>query len=281
MKPECRESREIDPCVRQVDPRMAACQREVFLFADWEEVLFLHFKVAPEMLAPFVPRPLELDLFEGKAYVSLVNLTMRRFLPSKSGSIGAVLRLISRERVLNLRTYVRLGEERGAYFIWGWLSQLGSLPLPSGLFGLPYAFASMDYDHNEASRTLHASIVCDRDRFGYQGTVGPGVKAAKCPPKSLAEFAMERYMGFFNRKDKVCAFRIWHEPWSQVPFEASIEENTLIKSKLPWFGQAELAESNFASGFKGVWLGKAHDINRNCKRRVQRRHVLSSFYDMP
>jgi len=250
---------------------------EVLVFADWEEAIFLHFSVAPELLAPFVLRPFDLDLFQGKAYVSLVNLTMRRFQPSQVGSIGSLLRFVSQERVLNLRTYVRRGEERGAYFLWGWLSRPGDLPWPSGIFGLPYEFASMKYEHDKDAGKFLGSVISEHDRLGYCASAPPAATPAVCTANSLEEFAMERYAGYYQRNGKVCAFRIWHDPWKQVPIRASIECATLVRSKLPWFERAVLAGASYSPGFQKVWLGRPHATTVNQARR----HGLSSFYEMP
>lgn len=44
-----------------------------FLKANWENIIMANYAVAPEVLQPFLPRGVELDLYKGKAYVSLVG----------------------------------------------------------------------------------------------------------------------------------------------------------------------------------------------------------------
>ena len=74
---------------------------------EWRDVLFAHWRVPAQALEPHVPPGLELDLRDGSAWVSAVafNLETRRF--------GVSLRFPE----LNLRTYVRRGDEHAVLFL--------------------------------------------------------------------------------------------------------------------------------------------------------------------
>ncbi len=260
--------------------RIGCSKGDPFLFADWEQVMFLHFLAAPEVIQPFAPAPLELDLFQGNACITLVALTMRHFRPCRQGSIGCLLRPLLEQRFLNLRTYVRHGNEPGALFLWGWLSRPWCSPLASALFGLPYTFASIKYDHQIQAGQFRGLVTQGTSHFAYTATARPGVAASPCAPHSLGEFAMERYSGFFSRKHETRVFRAWHPLWLHIPVETCIEDNTLVTSRFPWFKEATFTSANFAAGFKRVWVGKPHPITESCGH-LPRRHVVSSFYEMP
>src|SRR5436853_7930899 len=84
---------------------LARCRRPLLL-ADWLDALFLHYEIDPGELQPFVP--FELDLWEGRAFISLVAFTMHRMHLACFGQLGAwVCRPIATHEFLNLRTYVR------------------------------------------------------------------------------------------------------------------------------------------------------------------------------
>src|SRR5260370_20629656 len=106
--------------------RIEHSKGDPFLFADWEQVMFLHFVVAPEVLQPLVPAPLELDLFQGNACLTLVALTMRDFRPGPPAFPASLLRPLSQQRFPNFRPYVRLGHRPRPLFLWGWF--LGPCP---------------------------------------------------------------------------------------------------------------------------------------------------------
>src|SRR5262245_7863869 len=255
--------------LRQVDwsqagkERLLAVKGDPFLYARWERVVLLHFAVEPQTLRSQIRPPFELELHAGTGVVSVVAVTMRRFRPARRASCAAwPFALISRQAFLNLRTYVRLGSEPGALFLWGWLSQPLRVPMPSGMFGLPYAFASSRYEHRHETGKLDGQVRSRAmaGRFAYQARIDPRAPLATCEPGTLSEFAMERYTGFFSRRDERRVFRAWHPPWRQVPIAAEIEDRGLLDAACPWFRAARLIGANYSPGFETVWLGKAHRI---------------------
>src|SRR5689334_8162859 len=81
-------------------------------FGDWTRALFIHYEVNAAELQQEVP--FELDLWNGRAFVSLVAFTMERLRPRFWGKFGAWLfHPIATTRYLNVRTYVRRGNEIG------------------------------------------------------------------------------------------------------------------------------------------------------------------------
>src|SRR5262245_28331870 len=78
----------------------------------WRQLLFAHWPVDPAALRKVVPEALDLDLFQGQAYVGIVPLRMRAV---RGARTPAALGLNFLET--NLRTYIRLGErDPGVYF---------------------------------------------------------------------------------------------------------------------------------------------------------------------
>jgi len=250
-----------------------------FLFADWERAVFLNFIISPALLRPQVPPELELDLYEGMGCVSVVALTMRNFRPARPISPGWLFRPIVSQRFLNLRTYVRFRGEPGALFLWGWLSNPVRLSLPFQKVGLPCSFAELEYDHQFERGSLCGSVKSKHEGlFEYRASLDSQFRFEPCPAGSLAEFAMERYTGFFSRGARQRLFRAWHPPWLQRPIQATIGNSQLITNRFRWFEGATLAAANFAPGFPKVWLGRPRALDS----KLHDRHaVLSSFYEMP
>jgi uncharacterized protein YqjF (DUF2071 family) len=259
--------------------RLLSIRGDPFLLADWERVLFLHFAIAPEQLRPFIPSPLELDLYEGQALVSLVAVTMRRFRPARPHPFAWALSLIACQQFLNLRTYVHHRDEPGAFFLWGWLSKLLLLTLPT--FDLPCAFANVDYRHDYKSGKIRGEVKAHADQFIYDAAIDPQSDFAPCSPGSLAEFAMERYSGFFYRGNQGNIFRAWHPAWLQNTVDVSITENRLLTAKFDWFRHAKFVGANFAPGFKQVSLGRVHSLKNVAGQARGQRHGASAFYEMP
>src|ERR1700733_4846171 len=87
-----------------------------FLQAQWTNLLMLNYEVDPEILKPYLPPATELDLWQGKALVSMVG-----FLFKNTRVFGVKWPLHVNFEEVNLRFYVRHfnGTEwkRGAVFI--------------------------------------------------------------------------------------------------------------------------------------------------------------------
>jgi uncharacterized protein YqjF (DUF2071 family) len=277
--------------------RLLSRAGDPFLFADWERVVFLHFLIKPDLIP--VPEPLELETFQGEGCLSLACVSMCRFRPARRLSLGWLAKPIREQRFLNLRTYVRYRGEPGALFLWGWLSKPFPVPLPSGLFRLPYQFASLRFALFPEEGRIRGEARSNGNLFAFRASLcaaaqadvgryipneGPLQEAntgfVVCPAGSLAEFAMERYTGFFCRGASRYLFDVWHPSWRQAPLDMTIEDASLVERQFSWFAQARFAAANFAPGFRHVWLGRAHDLNR-ASPIICGHHALSRFYEMP
>jgi hypothetical protein len=67
--------------------RMVEHEQGGWFRSDWLNAAFVHLEVDAEALQRITP--FEIDRFQGRAYVSLVAFTMRRFRPRFTGSLGA------------------------------------------------------------------------------------------------------------------------------------------------------------------------------------------------
>jgi uncharacterized protein YqjF (DUF2071 family) len=87
-----------------------------FLIAEWRHLAMLNYEVDPAILQPYVPAGTELDLFDGRAYVSVVGFL---FLDTKV--LGLPVPFHRDFEEVNLRIYVRRqgsrGWQRGVTFI--------------------------------------------------------------------------------------------------------------------------------------------------------------------
>ena len=72
------------------------------LIQEWRNLGFLHWEVDPERLAPYIPEGLQLDTFEGKAYVGTIPFMMTNVRPRLTFSVP----WISTFPEFNIRTYV-------------------------------------------------------------------------------------------------------------------------------------------------------------------------------
>jgi len=238
--------------------RLLSIKGEPLLLADWMGVVFIHYEVPITELQPHVP--FQIDLFEGKAYVSLVAFTMQRMRPFRGGRLTAwLLKPIARNDFLNLRTYVRHNGEPGIYFMTEWMNNPFSVRLGPITFGLPYNFGDLKYQNGHETNVLRGAV-CEKTNqqsFTYQARLVQK-HFTQCTAGSLDEFLLERYTAFTSHGINRRFFRIWHSPWRQQRLDISVADSGLIAAKWPWFKQARLVGGNYSAGAQDVWMGRPH-----------------------
>jgi uncharacterized protein YqjF (DUF2071 family) len=229
--------------------------------AAWQRVLMMHFEVDAASLQRDVP--FQLDLRNGRAFVSLVAFSMEEMRPRIGGALAARLfKPIATHNFLNVRTYVVHNGEPGIHFLAEWLSSRLAVLLGPKTFGLPYRYGRIAYDLNEQCRPLKGRVT---DAHAGTDLIFKGIEAEpkRCVPGeagSLTEWLMERYTAFNAAEGRRRFFRVWHPPWPQCAEEINLDSRNLLTSNWPWFGEARLVGANYSPGFGEVWMGRPHRV---------------------
>lgn len=196
----------------------------------WNDLLFAHWPVAASAVAPLIPEGLQVDTYNGSAWLGVVPFWMDRVkfrgIPSISGSRYAP--------ELNLRTYVRDPHTGtpGVYFLSLDAASLMSVLLARSLYRLPYHWADMRIDQPRerefwfaSRRRMTAEPVLFTAR--YRG-LGPTRRLAESRPGSLENFLTERYCLFTRDRDgHPMRADIHSVPWPLEEAEADIQRNDL------------------------------------------------------
>jgi uncharacterized protein YqjF (DUF2071 family) len=258
----------VDPiCLRPASPSQRAMARkqrargEPMFIADWDRVLMIHFSVDAKLLQHDIP--FELDLWDGRAFVSLVAFTMRGMRPAFGGCVTSwVFRPLATHDFLNVRTYVRDGGDNGIHFLAGWVSSRLAQALGPRTFSLPYRLGRMDYCNDWRLGVLSGRVedAATGDAFSYQAELDTSAGFSECRPGSLDEWLMERYSAFNAARDRKKNFWVWHEPWRQCKASVDITNSTSLTVNWNWFARAELIGANYSPGNQDVWLGRPHRI---------------------
>jgi uncharacterized protein YqjF (DUF2071 family) len=191
----------------------------------WSDLLFAHWRVPEDELRVHVPPPLEIDTYEGAAFLAVVPFLMTgirgHFLPPIPGT--------SRTLELNVRTYVRYGGRAGVYFLS--LDAANGRIVQGGrwLYGLPYYHAEMKLQ--KATYTRYESLRRDTRALevGFRGLYRPIAEPRAAEPGSLEHFLTERYCLFTAHKGDVRIGEIDHAPWPLQRAEAEFERNDMTE----------------------------------------------------
>ena len=249
---------EVDPFTsvpsKKALERMVKLERTPLFYCDWLSALFIHFEIDPAVLQPHVP--FTLDCRDGRGYVSLVAFTMTRLRPVFGGRTGAWLCApIAEHGFLNVRTYVVQNDEPGIYFITEWLPNALSVLLGPLVFGLPYSYGDLEYNHEGGTFRDRVTPFRGRDCLRYSGSVQTNAELQPCRAGTLDEFLLERYTAYTRRGRTPLFFRIWHQPWPQARAQITLEETSLLAKACPWFERARQIGANFSTGARDVWVG--------------------------
>jgi uncharacterized protein YqjF (DUF2071 family) len=192
---------------------------------SWHDLLFAHWPVGADALRARVPPGLELDLFDGQAWLGIVPFRMTNVAPRAVPALPWV----SAFAELNVRTYVRVGSRPGVYFFSLDASNPVAVLVARTMFNLPYYTASTDVTNERetvryASRR-EASGGVRADFTASYRAVGPVFTAQ---PGSLDYFLTERYCLYtVNDAFELRRLEIHHPPWPLQAAEATIEQNTM------------------------------------------------------
>lgn len=197
---------------------------------DWIDLCFCHWEMEPQVLQKLLPNSLEIDTFEGKAYIGIVPFRMDkvrfRFVPS--------VPYISSFPELNIRTYVRFGEKHGVFFFS--LDAHSQIAVWFGrrFFHVPYHYAHMQNISVEngwtyISKRISSSNSNDAPAL-FEATQIPDGDTYYATEGSLLHFLTERYCFFSHRPDgKLICSDVHHAPWPIKNSNIEIVHNSLLQ----------------------------------------------------
>jgi hypothetical protein len=177
--------------------------------------------VAPEVLAPYLPGGVELDLYQGRCYVSLVG-----FLFDKVRVKGIAIPRHTRFEEINLRFYVRRHEgdgsvRRGVVFVREFVPRRAIAWVAKRFYEEPYLAIPTRHAISNSEGSL--SVRYEWELGGRWHSLG-GVASAQ--PEHIAagseqEFITEHYWGYTKRSDgRTAAYRVEHPRWRTYPLQS-------------------------------------------------------------
>lgn len=184
----------------------------------------LNYEVEPALLAPYVPRGVELDFWKGCTYVSVVGFL---FLNTRVRNCHVPFHRDFEE--VNLRLYVRrevcgaagIEIRRGVVFIREVVPRRAIAWLANLLYNEHYIRLPMRHASTEQS-SEYAWRKSGRWNRIVAGNLGPRQPLA---PGSHEEFIAEHYWGYARRSEKETnEYRVEHPPWTvRLSGEAKLE----------------------------------------------------------
>lgn len=232
-----------------------------FLTAEWRKLIMAQYAVPQATLAPWLPQGLELDLYKGRCYVSLVG-----FLFDEVRIRGLRIPFHTRFEEINLRFYVKSTQpdgslRRGVVFIREFVPRAAITLVANVLYEEPYATLP-------TRRLIETTPGCLKVRYDFRHRKLWQSLAVEALPEphpiregSEEEFITEHYWGYTKRRDgRTSAYEVRHPRWKVYPVRKYAIATSFSKVYGPAFAMLDqqapasvlLAEGSRVSVFSGV-----------------------------
>lgn len=190
-------------------------------FQRWRSLLFLHWPVPIDTLRPLVPKSLEIDTFDGVAYVGVVPFSMLGVRPRWWPAAWAFDFLET-----NVRTYVHHNGQPGVYFFSLDAANGNAVWAARKFWGLPYFHADMRM--NVAGNLVTYETVRRRSEAQHRVKYRIGEALPPSQPGSLEFFFLERYLLFVEREKHLYSGQVHHVPYPAHRTELLDIEDSLL-----------------------------------------------------
>lgn len=195
--------------------------QRVAMLQSWRDLLFLHRRVDPEAIRRILPSGLELDLWEGEAWLGLVPFRMENIRPKGTPAMP----WLSSFPETNVRTYVTRNGRPGVWFFSLDAARWVACAYARKFFNLPYHHAQMsarregDLLRYESRRRANAEVRSRIEAFAGRST-------APASQGTFEFWLVERYLLYAERGGNLFDGRVFHPPYAIAPAELrQCEEN--------------------------------------------------------
>lgn len=170
-------------------------------YQEWNNAIFLHFKVNLEELKKHVPKELEIDLFQGEAWVSVVAFTMEKIRPKNIPAFSP----ISNFHEINIRTYVKMNNKTGVYFLSIEGGTKLSCKIAKFISDLPYRYSTIE----RTSKLYSSSNLNFKDELCFEFEIGKQIEQKS----EVDNWLTEKYALFQETDNYINEYEIHHFPW--------------------------------------------------------------------
>ncbi|WP_422358867.1 YqjF family protein [Reichenbachiella sp.] len=184
-----------------------------FLKAEWRKLAIANYEVEPSLLKKYLPNNTELDIWEGKCFVSLVG-----FMFKNTRLLGIPIPFHRHFEEVNLRFYVRYcdkGEwKRGVVFIKEIVPKPALTFVANHIYKEHYQTMKMSHILEQQSDQLRVEYTWKAGLHQHRLRVNASSHPVEIPENSVTEFITEHYWGYTKVTEK-CTFEyeVVHPRW--------------------------------------------------------------------
>ena len=186
---------------------------ETFLSARWENLIMANYEVPHDVLAPYLPKGVELDFHNNKTYVSLVGFMFR-----KTSLFNIPIPFLGTFEEINLRFYVKRLEgetiKRGVVFINETVPYKAVAWLANKLYKERYIAIPTRNTIESTDASTHIRYEWKINNRWNHLAVDTAIEKKDMIPGSIEEFIFEHYYGYTKIDAQVSQeYRVNHPRW--------------------------------------------------------------------
>ncbi|MGC4378649.1 DUF2071 domain-containing protein [Fictibacillus sp. Mic-4] len=202
-------------------------KRPWIMTQTWNDVIFAHWPISIDQLKDKVPPQLEIDTFEGRAWIGIVPFHITDFKVRDVFSIP----FTDAFPEINLRTYVVYDDKPGVYFFSLDAGHWMAARLARMFTPLAYHFAKIDVTKKDGEISYKSSRQGRNGGNGeFEGLFSPSSTNFQSEKGSLDEWLTERYCLYTSSGKNMYRIDIHHEKWELQKAEGEILAETLTSS---------------------------------------------------
>ena len=191
--------------------------KKIFLTAEWQNLVMANYAVNPKYLQSHVPYGTELDLWEGKCYVSLVGFMFKNVKIK-----GLPIPFHRHFEEVNLRFYVRYNDngewKRGVAFISEIVPKTAITFVANTIYGENYSTLPMKHRWEERANDRLIEYSWKTKEGWNDLRVTTAKDSMPLVEGSEEQFITEHYWGYAaNGANKTTEYQVEHPSWRIFP----------------------------------------------------------------
>jgi uncharacterized protein YqjF (DUF2071 family) len=186
-----------------------------FMHAEWNDLLFINYEINPQILEKYVPKGTELDLWNGKCYLSLIG-----FMFENVKVLGIKIPFHVNFEEVNLRFYVKRFDEgvwkRGVVFVKEIVPKHAITIVANTLYNEQYQTLPMRHERTAGADSWLFKYEWKKNNIWNTITVKTDKELKPIDKHSEAEFISEHYYGYtISARKKTVEYEVTHPKWNQ------------------------------------------------------------------
>lgn len=195
----------------------------IFMTGNWTDLIMSTFEIDKSILNPYLPLNTEIDLYNGKALISLVAFTF-----SNVNFFGFKIPFHQNFGQINFRFYVKskIDGSRGVVFIKEFAPKHLIAFVGNKFYNEPYFFKPIKLKKQKTDNNIIL-------QYSYKNSIikiNASQKTEALKPNTLKHFVVDRYIAYIkNRKHKTIRYNIYHKPWQTHKLNNSFYDENILK----------------------------------------------------